>query len=111
MINLKKSKEQRKRENKPVELSSEQYPYGFRLNFHRPELKKLGIDISKLDLKAKVNIKAVGEIVSVSENKTPNMEDEYSQCLEIQITDIELDIPKSKFAKYKENKNSLGGMA
>lgn len=88
MKNMKMDEEEAK-EYSPSSMASDapEYPYGLQISLDDSSLEKLGLD--KLpEVGAEIEIRAVAEVCSVSENKTYEGEVERRVCL--QITDMEV---------------------
>lgn len=92
MINLKKTKEQLKKERKGMDhlaqpYSGDEYPWGSRLRFEKPEIDKLDA-LKKAQAGDQVKIVAVGKVIEVSTSSSENTNGRHS--VEVQIQKIEV---------------------
>ena len=117
MISMKRKKKSKKEMNKemvvPMDMS-EQYPYGLRFSLQNEEIKKLGLDIGKLKIEQTGMISAKVEIIEISSNESAGGNDQ--RRIELQITELETSFDKikkksNKFKSYKDDMDSMGGMA
>jgi hypothetical protein len=74
---------------KPMSMAEEKYPYGTCLHLSTPELKKLGLDVSNLNVGDKINIEAVGEVTSISQSDSES--GGANQSCSVQITKMVVD--------------------
>lgn len=106
MIDLKRTKAQIKKENSPRAIGGdyEQYPWGTRLRFNKPEIDKFDV-LKKSAAGEQVSIRAVGKIVEVSTSASEKGRAHHS--VEIQITRIEItgkekDMPEDEKDAFEE---------
>lgn len=86
LISLKRSKKkQDETKNMPVSASGDEYGWGTRLGLDDPEIKALGIDVSKLSVDDVLSISCKGKVVSISQSAS---KEQNSRSVQIQITDM-----------------------
>lgn len=92
MVSLKQTKKEREDRYKVNKVDGDQYPYDTCLSLNEETLKKLGIDLTKLNVNDKFTISANAYVKSVSSNKGV----EYSSDnLRLQMTEIAVEPKKS----------------
>jgi hypothetical protein len=67
-MELKSMKLKKSKRNKPVPIGTDspKYPWGLRLSLDNDALEKLGIDVTKLEIKTVVPVKGMARITSIS---------------------------------------------
>ncbi len=69
LVDMKRTKSERKAANKPVSLGASKYPYGLSITLSSEELDKLGIKtLPKVG--SKIHLQAQAHVVSVSQNSS-----------------------------------------
>ncbi|MDY7001249.1 MAG: hypothetical protein SVS15_05650 [Thermodesulfobacteriota bacterium] len=92
MIDLKipkKTKKEIQAEREQYEIGpdgGDKYPYGTRLNFNTDEVKKLGVDVSKIKAGEEVTGKFKGKVIGVRQSERESGDKE--QSFEVQIMAI-----------------------
>jgi hypothetical protein len=72
-------------------MDRDAYPWGLRITLDQEQIKKLGIDVSKVPAEAVVNIEAKASVESISINRdTRDGKEQKRQSLTLQITDLSL---------------------
>lgn len=100
---MKYSKSQSKKMEAPAPVNlKEDYPYGLKLELDKDSMKKLGLDLSNINIKDNVDIVAKGHICDMSMH-----EGQYGghKSLGIQIT--KLDVKPSKKSKANKTVSEL----
>jgi hypothetical protein len=97
MISLKLSKKERKNAVTASPEPGPEYPYWSRVNLDSDTLDKLGLDFSKIRVGQAVSLVAKGEVVATLQ--ATEKEERYNDtCITIQMTDLGVDLPKTKSA-------------
>lgn len=82
LVDMKRSKAERKKESMPSHIGGDDYPYGLRVNLDHESLQKLGID--KLpSVGDKLHLHAHAHVVSAEERSTEGGKKHRSVSLEL----------------------------
>lgn len=105
MINLKLAKKKgNSAKEATIGYEQEDYPYGTRLSFEKESLKKLGKSVTDFEIGDLVTVVAKAKVIELSQHQG----NRDSERVELQVTDIELDLPSNikqsqDFMKAKRN--------
>lgn len=106
LVSMKRSKKDLKgdKSDEPVPVGeSDPYPYGLEIRLHDDEISKLGIKIKDYSVGDEVMIVARGSITEIrAEESMRGTETRQSETMEIQITDMKVQDPKSYDESFKE---------
>lgn len=106
LVDLKRTKQERKERSKPSPMDGEDYPYGLRVHLGHDELQKLGIDtLPKAG--SKVHLRAHAHVASVEDRQRDGGKPERSMSLELRHMSLgdegpaegEVDQPEQRGAK------------
>jgi hypothetical protein len=108
MVSMERSKKEMRANDAPISIDSSKFPYGTCLHLSTSEMEKLGLDVTTLEVGAKVKLSAVGEITSVSSSKYTGGKD---QSCSIQITSMALsdDLTKKGNKAYRDARRKGAG--
>ena len=73
--------------SEPIEMKQPEYPYGLQLRLEKEQIEKLG-GLKGITIGNEVKINAMGKVTSI--RKEEYAEGKDNNCLEIQITDIDI---------------------
>ena len=73
--------------SEPIEMKQPEYPYGLHLRLENEQIEKLG-GLKGITVGNEVKINAMGKVTSI--RKEEYAEGKDNNCLEIQITDIDI---------------------
>lgn len=105
MINLKLAKKKDTSVKGPtIGYEYEDYPYGTRITFEKESLKKLGKSVTDFEIGDTVVVTGKAKVIELSQQQG----NRDSERVQLQITDVELDLPSSVkqpegFMKAKRN--------
>uniref|UniRef100_A0A6H1ZZ41 Putative capsid protein n=1 Tax=viral metagenome TaxID=1070528 RepID=A0A6H1ZZ41_9ZZZZ len=105
MINLKRTKKDIKKSTAGVPESSEyteEYPWGTRLSFQKPELDKIK-NLKSAKIGDMVNISCIGQVVEVSMREMVKGDDDHR--VEIQIQKISMDTESEEMKGFNEKED------
>lgn len=107
LISMERSKEEREEAKKRIDTmpaDGPDYPWGLCLNLGREELEKLGVK-NLPAIGAEVKIQAVAKVVRVSQSASERGDE--SKGVELQITELGLDLPKDAGTTFAEKASKL----
>jgi hypothetical protein len=82
-----------KKKKKVMEMAStlyDEYPYGLGVTLNKDVLKKLKYQSDDFSVGGKLHFSAIANVNSVSKREGSRSDDDYSQSVELQITDLKV---------------------